>query len=316
MSLDDLLDEARAVSPPAAGVLERTRAEVLGVLDASLVRRARIVRRRRHRRLALGAVAAASAAVIGVATLTTRTAPPDAGGGPGLNATPLVVTKQFRTVAQVTRAAGATGSVELGSAPYWKVVSDYHSLSCTEADCTPVDGHRTAWVGIAGRGVIEDTQFGADRPSIPLAEVTLAGQRMTWPEANRRSWTPAQVAQLAADTGGDDKPGRAPSSWYVFKNTGDLLAESPASPAIRGELWRLLGKVGGVRLVGGVTDHQGRPGWELRLSSPTYGTQSYIVDPGSGRLLESRVRLPGQVPTWTTYLSAGPAGTAPAATAR
>ena len=67
-------------------------------------------------------------------------------------------------------------------------------------------------------------------------------------------------------------------------------------------------------LVGSVADHTGRHGWELTLSMPAYGTQSYIVDPESGSLLESRVRFPGEPLTWATYLSAGPATSAPAAT--
>jgi len=315
MSLDDLLDRTRTVDPPAESTLMHGRTEVLAALDASLVRQARIVRRRRHRRIALGAVAAASATVIGVGILTTNgTTPPTAGHRPDGGAKPPVVTRHFTTVAQVTRAAGAAPGTELGSAPYWKVVTDYRSSSCTETVCSPFDGHRTAWAGIDRPGVIEDTQFGpGDRPSLPAATVTIGGQQMSWAAANGRTWTPAQLAGLVAD-GGGDKPGRAPSSWYVFKNTGDLLAESPASPAIRKELWHLLGRVPGVRLAGDVTDHQGRHGWELTLSNPTYGTQSYIVDPETGSLLEGRVRLAGAKPTWATYLSAGPASTAPAAT--
>ena len=76
----------------------------------------------------------------------------------------------------------------------------------------------------------------------------------------------------------------------------------------------MLGHVNGVRLVGNVTDHAGRRGWELTLSMPSYGTQSYIVDPSSGSLLEGRVKMPGQAQTWATYVSAGPASSAPAAT--
>jgi hypothetical protein len=225
-----------------------------------------------------------------------------------------VVHRQFRTVAQVTRAAGAAHGAELGSAPYWKVVTDHHSLSCTGDDCRPTNGHRTSWAGIGRPGLIEDTQFGAgDLPSIPASTVTVDGRTMSWSEANGRAWTPAELASLVAD-GGGDKPGRAPSSWYVFKNTGDLLAESPASGQVRKALWQQLGRVPGVRLVGSVADHTGRHGWELTLSMPAYGTQSYIVDPESGSLLESRVRFPGEPLTWATYLSAGPATSAPAAT--
>jgi len=316
MPLDDLLDDTRPVAAPDREVLARSRAEVLSALDASLVRQARLVRRRRHRRLALGAVAAASATVIGVGILTTHDSTPPTAGEQPLQRTPstTVVTPHFRTVAQVTRAAGAAAGTDLGSAPYWKVVTDYHSLSCTETTCTPFNGHRVAWTGIGRKGVLEDTQFGeGDRPSLPAGTVTIAGNTMSWPEANRHRWTSSELSSLVAD-GGGDKPGRAPSSWYVFKNTGDLLAESPASAQMRKQLWQMLGHVPGVRLVGNVTDHEGRHGWQLKLSMPSYGTQSYIVDPDSGTLLESRVQMPGEVATWATYLSAGPASSAPAAT--
>lgn len=77
-----------------------------------------------------------------------------------------------------------------------------------------------------------------------------------------------------------------------------------------------MAKVPGVALVGAVKDSSGRSGIAIRR-----GDQSYVVDPGDGRLLEESKGISKATPEapsvarWrATYLEQGPAETAPAPT--
>jgi len=102
----------------------------------------------------------------------------------------------------------------------------------------------------------------------------------------------------------------------MFVIVGDLLRESPASPALRKALWEVAARIPGVTLVGNVTDAAGRAGVAVRR-----GDQGYTFDPETGRLLEESVgsstavaEAPGGSLYRATYLDQGPSDSAPAPT--
>jgi len=231
-----------------------------------------------------------------------------------------VTTAHFATVADVLHAASdASDAPSPGDAPYWLVQSTYRGSECsgsgTTTTCSPVDGHRSYWDGVTGPGVLEDSESTQGKPiSMPKDTLTIDGQTLTWPQVNARTWTDQQLLGLVAGGGS--------SAWYLFKDIGDLLAESPASPTIRSQLWQALEKVPGVRFDGQATDSLGRSGWKISVDDPSQGTASYIIDTDTGTILQSGVTQawgdrPGTAPqgfgasTYATYTSDGPASTAP-----
>jgi hypothetical protein len=113
---------------------------------------------------------------------------------------------------------------------------------------------------------------------------------------------PAKLDQLLSSgingAGPDDD-----SEMFVI--VGDLLRESPAPPALRKALWEVAATIPGITLVGEVTDHAGRAG----VAVERHGTR-YVLDPSDGRLLEE-----GSGDWQSTYLSQGPADSAPKANA-
>jgi hypothetical protein len=66
---------------------------------------------------------------------------------------------------------------------------------------------------------------------------------------------------------------------------GTLLADAPASPRLRSGLFRALGRLKGVSVVGTVKDSTGRTGTELAYRGGV-GTTKVIIDPKTSTLLE------------------------------
>lgn len=327
MTLDDLLTRDRDVPPLSATTFQATREAVVGAARIDVARRAKMIRLRRTRRALAGVAAAAIAGVVITAHTGNTTATPGTArahsAAPKLQTfgprtqSPKTVDVRYQTVAQVIRAAStSTAAGDPTTAPYWKVVSTYHCDSSMQDIVCPPDGQatHTVWNGNGRPGVVADTMFGPT--PIPADTITINGNTMSWHEANSRTWSDAQIASLVADGGPSDKAGgRAPTAFYVFKNTGDLLMDVPASRTIRMQLWKQLEKVPGVRLDGQATDALGRAGWRITLDSPGYGTQSYLIDTTTGMLLESSTQLSNEkTPYKETFVSAGPAETAPAPT--
>jgi hypothetical protein len=212
----------------------------------------------------------------------------------------------------------ATPDVDPTAAPYWKVVLRQYVQGCgvTADSCSMQASTYTVWNGIGRPGVVETVGEGGFAPTaVPAATLMFAGRAMSWRDANARHWTTADLASLVADDAAPGEPGRPRAEWYIFKNTADLLMTSPAGPELRKQLWRYLATVEGAKLEGRATDALGRQGWKISYTLPGYGEQSFLVDPASGQLLETRTSLPGQTkPGIGTLISAGPSRTAPAAT--
>lgn len=316
MTLDELLAATREVASPDATTLARGRDAALAAVHQDLTSRARIARRRARRRvISVGAFAAAAAVVAFVAV-------PGGNQAPDVASPPLVEV-EYQNASQIVSAAATAarqGSDDLGDAPYWKVVSKYAQTGSDD----PVDdgaGNRTIWQGIDGPGVLKDTSSGGftiaggGAVKLPRATIRVDGQTYSWREINEGILSSAQIRTLL--TAGEHRitpgSGGPERGWYIFKQVGELLAETPASPAVRQALWRELATLTGLTTSGRSTDTIGREGWNLTLTLPGYGSQRFIVDPDAGAILQAEVDSRGST-FRVTYLEAGPADAAPTAT--
>lgn len=308
MVLADLLERGRSVPPLSPNVRDTTRDVLLAAAHQDVLRRAKIARLWRTRRIRVGFTAAAALAV--AITVVSQDAIPTS---PPLTPAPSTIrTAEFTTVAQVIHAAAAAPvDDDPGAAPYWKVVTRW---PCPPAIKNPPPGGicgATLWIGNGRPGVFEDRSY---RTPITTATresaytVTFEDQTLTWSQVNARTWTQRQVVALVAE----GRPPTLPASVFVFNTASDFLAEDPVPPSMRKQLWNVLAALPGVTLQGRAKDSLGRTGWLLTLSLPGWGTQSVLIDPESGKVLEvnGSVRAGGAI-TATTVVSAGPAETAP-----
>lgn len=322
MTLDDVLTAARPVAPPAPAILERGRAEAVSLAHAEISHRANMVRRRARRRVVSGAVIAAVA--VGALLLIPRADEPSRpiANGPSTTADPAsppapVVKVDYRNASEVlktTAAAAGAQSAPLGDAPYWKVVTQYGVDENTRS---------TRWIGVDGPGVMPFDET-SDRPgaedlfdALPQATIRLDGRTYTWRELNDGALPADALPRLLTDTElrhRDTDPERAAHEYYFFKEAYEVLARTPASPAIRAALWDAVADIKGVELDGEVTDSLGRTGWAVSLRGVGQGTQTYIVDPTTGALLETRGHAEGRSADegWVeTFVESGPADSAP-----
>jgi hypothetical protein len=248
---------------------------------------------------------------------------PDDGQAPERAAVPVsppAVDAQFANASQILDAAAASAgreSAELGDAPYWKVVSEYDQSGSDVPDDNTA-GRRAIWQGIDGPSILQDT-FGEDVPldavrplRLPQATLTVGGRTYTWREVNAGALGPRQIHDLltAGEEGASGKNGRAPHEWYFFKQAGELLSDTPASPTVRRAIWKEMATLTGVTTTGEVSDAVGRKGWNLTITAEGYGTQRFVVDPSTGAILQSE-SVSRDVTYRMTYLEAGPAETAP-----
>jgi hypothetical protein len=91
----------------------------------------------------------------------------------------------------------------------------------------------------------------------------------------------------------------------VFEQAGSILALSPADPALRAGLFKALGRLKGVKVVGPAKDSVGRSGTELAYGDPQ-GSEALIIDPKTATVLETVFWQAGSV-SRATILSVGPA---------
>jgi len=312
MDLDTLLHETASVADPTPRDLAAGRA----ALDAATrisARRVVVVRRMKRRGLSLAAILAAAASLVLVIG-------PMLNPGPSpTNASPTVKPGKSAAAARPTadpvqstqpvtlnlslvlfRAATAAGAQQGGwpDAAYWHTVSTHHQGS------GPTH-RRESWMGHTATNVISDPSFSG----MSSVEAGLFGG-FTWdqlyalPTGSRALETKLRATSL---NGGRD------DNSELFSLVGELLAESPAPPALRKALWEIAARIPGVTLVGAVKDSAGRPGVEIRR-----GDEGYILDPKDGQLLEQYGGTPEPVPeapggtNWrSTILEQGPANSAP-----
>jgi hypothetical protein len=276
---------AGPVGPGPSG----TSGDVLSVTRFGWTAREARTRRGRPRRLAVGlvAVAATTALVLAVPTL-------DLGdGGPAAPA------DAAQLLLQAGRSAGEQPAPP-ADAPYWHSVAEYRQGSGAVH-------RREIWLSRSGDGVLHD-----GRSVMPLdgpARFPLASRSLTWAELDRLTTDATELgAELRAAR--VDSPGKVRDrDADLFIAIGDLLRESPASPALRRALFTVAAGIPGVRRLGAVLDQAGRPGEAVEL-----GLNRYVIDPDDGRLLEEESGTAEGL-FRGTYLTSGPARTAPRVTA-
>jgi hypothetical protein len=150
---------------------------------------------------------------------------------------------------------------------------------------------KAAWVAEGspnlGAEPFSDTRFG---PTPPGAE---PGTPQAWPGGlyyEDVDALPTDVAALrevirarAAATGG------GATDLEMFTIVGDLLRETVAAPKVRAALYRVAASLGGVELIGSVTDRAGRTGTAVSLTGDRSGAgrerRVLIFDPETSVLL-------------------------------
>jgi hypothetical protein len=317
MDLDTLLRDTASVPDPTPQALAGGRS----ALDAAIMistRRVDWVRRAKRRGLGLGAILAAAASLtlvigpmlnpVASPTVASPTVTPDKSqpaASPTIDQGTAPVTLNVSLV--LFRAATGAGAQPGGwpDAAYWHTVSSYHQGTGPQL-------RRESWMGREAIGVIKD-------PRVSSGVMALDGvgsfggfswdQLYALPTESRALERKLRATSL---TGGRDDDSE------LFTIVGDLLAESPAPPALRKALWEIAARIPGVTLLGAVKDSAERPGVEIRR-----GDEGYILDPEDGRLLEQYAGTPepvAEAPQGTdwrsTILEQGPADSAPAATPR
>lgn len=314
MELDTLFRDTRTVPGPTTEALDDGRA-ALGRATAAATRRVATVRRskrrRRHRAGVLALVGAAATAALVV--------------GPTLDLGGEMPADSAAAQVMLTAAAAAGAQPDLVSdAPYW--------YSRSEQSSGGVTSQREIWLGRTEVSVLVQTDPTTGEESVvgvPVYSFALGDRMLSWEEL---AALPTEVDELRAHlvTGVNPYSSRSEAD-QLFGMVMDILAESPAPPALRQALWELAATLPGVDVVEGEVDAAGRPGILLVLDGVEHTGMdgwSYLVDPDDGRLLEGRstpstVAPPedadgnpvGEATTIpagrTTYLESGPADTAP-----
>jgi hypothetical protein len=317
-AIDDLLAAAGRVEDATPEQLRYGAVSVRAAVsaDPSAIPFTRRPRGRLHRRLTLTGVAAAAAA--GAVTVSVLSLGPghQTASGPGQPAgtgsgQPGVASPGqpggYTTAATLLRAAGAAAGAQPGGWPdaaYWHVTSVYVSDGRTD--------HREIWIGHHATGVLRDTRVGPG--VIPLGPALFPiGRGLTWEQLYALPTDPAKLGALLSGEvkgyGPDPNPtGGVSAVQEEFVEIGDLLRESPASPALRKALYDVAAGIPGVRLVGNQKDALGRTGVAVERN----GEETLLIDPATGQLLAEL----GGNGYRTTYVSQGPASTAPAPTAK
>jgi hypothetical protein len=211
----------------------------------------------------------------------------------------------YTTAATLLRAAGNAAGAQQGGWPdtaYWHVKSTYTQDGHTYY-------HRDIWIGHHASGVLRDPGVGPGVMALGAALFPDGHSGVTWDQLYALPTDPAALNTVLSnnvkDFGPDPNPtGGVSSVQELYVTVGDLLRESPASPALRKALYDVAAGIPGVRLVGNMKDRLGRTGVGVERDGETL-----LIDPATGRLLAD---MDG---TWSaTYISQKPAKTAPAAT--
>jgi hypothetical protein len=147
----------------------------------------------------------------------------------------------------------------------------------------PTTADRAAWLADGSPSL---------QPSSGTIDQTEGPGSLTVADLSALPTDPATLGNEIADRKVVDGP---QGNAETFKIIGELLSETDASPALRGALYQVAAGLGGVTLVGAVTDSLGRSG-----TAVSYGargeTHELIFDPSTSSLLatEDTVTDPSQ----------------------
>jgi hypothetical protein len=286
---EDLLDLPGMQQVLAAGQVDPPRPDVVAAARAAVHQTVRheqavvlgAMRARRRRRMLLGGIAAASvvALVLAVPTIGVN-------GHRGASAEAATFLRGVAT----TAAAQQSASTET---PYW------YSHSRVTSDGKTKD--RQIWLGRTASGRLVETAPDGSLDAPPLdgpAVFPMGSKSVDWAGLDALPTDPSELTKVlrkgAHGAGPDDDS-------EMFTIVGDLLRESPASPALRSALYGVAAEVPGVQLVGEVRDATGRHGTAIERSQGSGGLLRYVIDPSDGRLLEER-----EAGLVITYVEQGP----------
>ena len=207
------------------------------------------------------------------------------------------ITPEIVPVAQVLLAAGEASAEQPDNsrdAAYWRVESLHQ-----QGNDAPIE--RTIWLGHRTPGVLIDD--GVETP-LPVATFGLQQTRLSWEELVSLPTDPVALRQLLEQ----EVDGLLDPTWQMAKLAGELLAETPATPALRQGLWKVVAAIPGVTSEGEVRDALGRDGVQILLTSDTRGELEYIIDPDAGTILQATVNPSDKAKQdfRITYLSRGP----------
>lgn len=275
---DELLAAAK-VPPVTAAAVNASVTAVAGRVAAEQVTALR-TRVPRTRRLLVAAAAVALLATGAVAYPVL-----DIGGPPA----------QTASAADFLRGmADAAGAARPSQAPYWKVRSTFENEDDGTGTTTLVFDHAgTMWT----------------QNSLSPGQEAVTGKKKQWLVG--KNWlTWAQLDALPTDPDAlvdhfRDNP---------FGPISVILADSPASPALRSALFNVLARTDGVRLLKNVKDSMGRPGTAIEhttAADPNLGSKAVttrlVIDRASGKILEESSHIDGEGVSRQTYLESGPA---------
>lgn len=205
---------------------------------------------------------------------------------------------EFLNRMAATAAAGASET----DAPYWKVHVEVDNEDDRQRRSTSwFDREGHLWSRIPD-GSIEKPSPGGKLKAWPVGD-----RFLTWKQLDSLPTAPDALERRL----GDD----------VFGKASALLQDAPLAPEVRAALFKIMARTEGVKLIGQVEDTKGRkgtaveftgrPGW---MEDPATGkrtifpsrTTRLVIDPESGKLLESYDTAKGMPDSRATYLEVGP----------
>jgi len=309
--IDELqrLKNFRAGEPPptneAASAARTSLAQVIASESRRRTRRPTRIRARRARALAVVALAAAAVALVSL--LGSAGSP--AGPAPAIAAV-------FEQLARVVTTQSLTP--RHGQYLYVDSRAVYPETWEGSPPCvTLATQHRQIWIGADGSGLLRESSgpvtftSAADRTAcrnLPSSALQASPPANTWFAPQCLSLGPTNnwgnlstdprvlLRQMRKLDGGP----RTPAEDFV--HIGDFLRETPAPPAVRAAIYRAAELIPGIRLLGRVTDHIGRPGLGVAYISGG-STSELIFDPQSGELFGEQGFGPaGHLEYWAVYL--------------
>lgn len=254
--------------------------------------------RRRPRGLVLSVAAGAATAAAGATALAVGllsgpagTAPPGAASGHPQAATVAALYKLSRVAARQP-AAGPPGT---GQFQYTSSVGINQACTVDRLYyCVNYREQREIWIGPDGSGRIRET---ASDPAFPSAKdrhnwIALGKPKLlTGPSDDHfgpgglsdgpvdLSKLPTDPAKLAEMISSRKIEGGPPGPAEDFVQVGDLLRESDASPELRAALFKVAAGIPGVKLLGTVTDSDGRSGTAIAFPHSRASEPSPMASP-------------------------------------
>ena len=317
MNVEDMIRDANPVNPASLSDGDAPEARWLlhRVMQAPASEHWSARPRRRPRGLVLSVAAGAATAAAGVTALAVGllsgpagTALPGASSGPPSAAT-VAALRKLSLVAARQPAAAAPGP---GQFQYTSSVGI--TQACTVAKlyfCVNYHLKREIWIGSDGSGRIQEAQTDPEFPTAKDREnwIALGRPRLVYPPSDDRegpgrlsagptdlSKLPTDPAKLAELISSRKIEGGPPGPAEDFVQVGDLLRETDASPALRAALFKVASGIPGVKVIGTVTDSDGRSGTAIAFESGGAGQPTPVPSPsasGSSTASPSQSASPG-----------------------